>query len=59
MTKEGTSIKQESNVFQQRRGERHGFAIAGCLRADLVDLLVDHLHQQEPNTAHLSIIRIP
>jgi salicylate hydroxylase len=50
MTKEGTSVTQESNVFQQLR-ERHGFGVAGCLRADLVDLLVDHLKQQQPQNS--------
>ena len=35
-------MKEQANVFQQLR-EKHKFGIAGCLRADIVDLLVDNL----------------
>ncbi|KAL7528813.1 hypothetical protein ACHAXR_002650 [Thalassiosira sp. AJA248-18] len=41
---EGTQIKEESNIFRQLR-EKHGFGIAGCLRADIVALLVQRLEE--------------
>lgn len=53
ITKEGTAIKHKNNVFQQLR-ERHGFSVEGCLRADLVDLLVTHLEQKAPDTLQYS-----
>jgi salicylate hydroxylase len=42
---DGNDIQQRSNVLQQIR-EKHGFGIGGCLRADLVDLLVNALGRQ-------------
>ena len=35
-------IKQESDVFKQVKS-RHGFSFAGCLRADLADVLLGAL----------------
>jgi 2-polyprenyl-6-methoxyphenol hydroxylase-like FAD-dependent oxidoreductase len=46
--KSGRLIQQESQVFRELR-QRHGFGIYGCLRADIVELLVEGLNkQQEP-----------
>ena len=42
----GTKVLCESNALEQIR-ERHGFGIAGCLRGDLVDLLVRELSNKE------------
>ena len=43
ISKDGTTVQQQAPVFKQLR-ERHGFGIAGCLRADLVELLVSKLN---------------
>mmetsp|Transcript_3453 Transcript_3453/g.6970 ORF Transcript_3453/g.6970 Transcript_3453/m.6970 type:complete len:214 (+) Transcript_3453:100-741(+) len=43
ITHDGVTVEQESEVLKNLR-ERHGFGIAGCFRADLVDLLVDKLN---------------
>jgi salicylate hydroxylase len=42
----GTTVLCESNALQQIR-ERHGFGIAGCLRGDLVALLVREMQRRE------------
>ena len=39
LTKDGTAVLQESNVFEQLR-QRTGFGISGLLRKDLIDILV-------------------
>jgi len=41
MNREG-QVRQESNVLK-RMSDKHGFGIAGCLRADLIDLLKEPL----------------
>jgi len=45
------NMKQESHVFRQLR-EKVGFTIGGCVRADLVDILLAPLKEQ--NVVHYS-----
>jgi salicylate hydroxylase len=47
----GTAIVQQSDVLEQIRN-RYGFGLAGCLRADLVDLLVRSLQEQQQQEQH-------
>jgi 2-polyprenyl-6-methoxyphenol hydroxylase-like FAD-dependent oxidoreductase len=41
---EGTEIQQESDIFRQLR-QKHGFGVAGCLQADIIDLVMQHLDE--------------
>ena len=42
LSKDGTKMESENNVFQ-RMYDKHGFAMGGCKRADLVNVLVEKL----------------
>jgi salicylate hydroxylase len=45
ITFDGTAVQMQASVFEAIRS-KYGFGFAGCLRADLVDLLVDNLQRQ-------------
>ena len=42
---DGMTVEQQASVFETIRN-KYGFGFSGCLRADLVDLLVDNLHHR-------------
>jgi len=46
ITADGTTVQQQASVFETIRN-KYGFGFSGCLRADLVNLLVENLHQHE------------
>ena len=46
LTKDGTLIRQQSNVLEQLR-QLHGFGMTCCLRADLVNLLLASLSKHD------------
>ena len=48
----GTSVMCESNALEQIR-EQHGFGIAGCLRADLINLLASELQEKHDGIGDL------